>query len=69
MALEALFNQKIPEDINLNHDGNSLLKQDIEWKEFKEKYRHILPIITGVNIYNDYLEDYNNIIRLNSLRK
>lgn len=68
MSLEALFNQKIPEDIQLSKGDKSLNKEDIEWKEFKEKFRHILPFITGIDIYKDHIDDYQKIIKLNSLR-
>lgn len=68
MALEALFNQKIPEDINLIQGEKNFSKQDIEWKDFKEKYRYILPHITGKDLYKDHHNDYQNIIKLNSLR-
>lgn len=68
MSLEALFNQKIPEDIQLSKGGNILDKKGVEWIEFKEKFRYTLPIITGIDIYKDYIDDYQNIIRLNALR-
>lgn len=68
MSLEALFNQKIPEDIQLSKGEKTLDKEDIEWKEFKEKFRHILPFITGIDIYKDHIDDYQNIIKLNALR-
>jgi hypothetical protein len=68
MTLEALFNQKIPEEISLKHGEKSLSKQDIEWQKFKEKYRNILPHITGIDIYKDHNRDYQNIIKLNILR-
>ena len=68
MSLEAIFNQKIPEDIQLPKEEKSLNKEDIEWKEFKEKFRHILPFITGIDIYKNHFEDYQNIIKLNALR-
>lgn len=68
MALEAIFNQKIPEEISLTQGEKTFSKQDIEWKDFKEKYRYILPHITGVDLYANHQDDYQNIIRLNSLR-
>lgn len=68
MSLEALFNQKIPEDIQLIKGEKTLNKEDIEWKEFKEKLRYILPAITGIDIYNGHFGDYQNIIKLNALR-
>jgi len=68
MALEAIFNQKIPEEISLTQGEKTFSKQDIEWKDFKEKYRHILPHIPGVDLYNNHKYDYQNIIKLNSLR-
>lgn len=68
MSLEALFNQKIPEDIQLPKSEKTLNKEDVEWKEFKEKFRHILPFITGIDIYRDHFDDYQNIIKLNALR-
>jgi hypothetical protein len=68
MSLEALFNQKIPEDLSLIYKEKSLSKTDIEWKDFKEKFRNLLHLITDVNIYQDYNEDYLNILRVNFLR-
>ncbi len=68
MSLEAIFNQKIPEDIQLTKGEKSFNKNDIEWKDFKEKFRNILPFITGIDIFKDFYEDYQNIIKLNDLR-
>lgn len=68
MSLEALFNQNIPEDIQLLKGEKYLNKEDIEWKEFKEKFRYILPQISGIDIYQNHFDDYQNIIKLNSLR-
>lgn len=68
MSLEAIFNQKIPEDIQLSKDEKALYKKDVEWKDFKEKFRHILPLIAGIDIYKDHFDDYQNIIKLNALR-
>lgn len=68
MAVEALFNQKIPEEINLDYEGKNLTKGDIEWKDFKTKIRHIIPQLTGIDLYSDYNMDYQNICSLNKLR-
>ncbi|RLZ06662.1 hypothetical protein [Faecalibacter macacae] len=68
MSLEALFNQLIPDDIELNLNGKNLTKKDIEWQKFKEKYRYILPEISGINLFEDYNDDYQNIITLNDIR-
>lgn len=68
MAMEALFNQKIPEEINLEYEGKNLTKGDIEWKDFKTKIRHIIPQLTEIDLYADHNADYQNICLLNKLR-
>lgn len=68
MSLEAMFNQLIPDNIQLIKEKKTLNKKDIEWKEFKEKYRYILPLLTEVDIYKDHNDDYQNIIKLNDIR-
>lgn len=68
MSMESLFNQKIPEDVNLELDGTNLNKGDIEWKDFKTKNRHIIPLLTGIDLYADHNADYQNICNLNKLR-
>lgn len=68
MSMESLFNQKIPENEDLEFEGTILTKDKIEWKDFKTKFRYLIPLFTGINLYNDYLDDYQNIIKLYSLR-
>ena len=68
MAMEALFNQKIPEEINLEYEGKNLTKGDIEWKDFKTKIRYIIPKLTGIDLYMEQNADYLNICSLNKLR-
>ena len=68
MAMESLFNQKIPEDVNLEFDGQNLNKGNIEWKDFKIKIRHIVPLLTGTDLYAEHNADYQNICNLNKLR-
>lgn len=68
MAMESLFNQKIPEDVNLEFKGTNLNKDNIEWKDFKTKIKHIVPLLTGINLCKDYNADYQNICNLNKLR-
>ncbi|NCT09472.1 MAG: hypothetical protein GW772_05250 [Flavobacteriia bacterium] len=68
MAIEALFNQKIPEEINLEHKGKNLTKRNIEWKDFKTKIKYIIPQLTGIDLYTNHNADYQNICSLNKLR-
>ncbi|MCH2196873.1 hypothetical protein, partial [Kordia sp.] len=68
MAMESLFNQKIPENIELELDGETLTKERIEWKDFKTKLRHIVPQLTGIDFYADHNTDYQNITEVNNLR-
>lgn len=68
MAIESLFNQKIPENIQLEYDGEVLSKSNIEWKKFKTKIRYILPLLTEIDFYANYNEDYKRICTINSLR-
>ena len=68
MSMEALFNQKIPENIKLEFEGKELNKGEIEWKDFKTKIRYIIPSITGINFRENHSEDYQNICSLNNLR-
>ena len=68
MSMEALFNQKIPENIKLEFEGKELSKGEIEWKDFKTKIRYIVPSITGLNFRENHTKDYQNICSLNNLR-
>lgn len=68
MSVEALFNQKIPEDIILEYEGESLTKEKIEWKKLKTKLKYLIPKLTDIDLYANYNGDYQNILNINNIR-
>ena len=67
-AIEAFFNQLIPDEIKIELNGQTLTKKDIEWKDLKTKINKILPEIVNVKFSQTNSKEYNYILAMQKLR-
>jgi hypothetical protein len=67
-TIEGFINQLLPDDLELQINGVTMKKDDIEWLDIKTKLREIIAKLSGIDFQKSNPKDYANISLLIDLR-
>lgn len=67
-TIEGFINQLLPDDLELEINGDKMKKDDIEWLDINTKLREVVAKLSGIDFQKSNPKEYANISLLIDLR-